>query len=207
MVGYFSSILHLQTITMLLFSLYSNRQSVRAFSSVVDVAKRCDRRLYDDILYRIRAVNDVPAGLKLLQFCVDGKVLGQVRPNVAECLCKSGSAFCIQEGNKNAILTFSSSVGSSVESRTEAVGTVMGNLREQGIIAGWRDELYPIASSFYDPPAFLMERAAVKLLGALEYGVHINGIVRSEDGTERMWIGRRSPTKSKFPNMLVRSLY
>ena len=64
-------------------------------------------------------------------------------------------------------------------------------------------KLYPVAESFYSEPLFLMERAAVTVLGVLEYGIHINGLVQ-EPGNEppKMWIARRSPTKSKFPGML-----
>jgi isopentenyldiphosphate isomerase len=77
----------------------------------------------------------------------------------------------------------------------------MRQLRDDGVIKGWRDELYPVADSFYDEPVFLMERAAVPLLGVLEYGVHVNGLVQASEGP-RMWIARRSRTKSKYPGML-----
>jgi hypothetical protein len=77
----------------------------------------------------------------------------------------------------------------------------MERLREDSIVKGWRDELYPVTTSFYTPPVFVMERAAVPLLGAMEYGVHINGLVKDGEET-KMWIARRSPTKSKYPGML-----
>ena len=79
----------------------------------------------------------------------------------------------------------------------------MNKLREEGMIKGWRDELYPVADTFYNKPVFLIERAAISLLGVLEYGVHINGLVRLSPNEEpKMWIARRSKTKSKFPGML-----
>lgn len=102
-------------------------------------------------------------------------------------------------------LTLASDAGDSVESRTQSVARVMNNLRDSGMVSGWRDELYPISDSFYNPPMFLMERAAVSILGVLEYGVHINGLVKNSKNPEeppQMWIGRRSATKSKFPGML-----
>jgi len=56
---------------------------------------------------------------------------------------------------------------------------------------------------------------AVSVLGVLEYGVHVNGLVRGgsssspssssseeEEEETKMWIARRSATKSKFPNFL-----
>lgn len=41
------------------------------------------------------------------------------------------------------------------------------------------------------------------ILGFMLQGVHINGLVKSNDGSPpRMWIARRSQTKSKYPGML-----
>ena len=56
--------------------------------------------------------------------------------------------------------------------------SVMLELRSQGVIQGWRDELYPISNGFYQDPLFHMERATVPLVGAMEYGVHLNGPTR-----------------------------
>eukprot|EP00957_Ditylum_brightwellii_P028937 2186022-Ditylum_brightwellii.AAC.1 len=53
----------------------------------------------------------------------------------------------------------------------------MEQLRDDGHITGWRNELYPIAEGFYDEPLLLMERAATSFVGAIEYGVHINGML------------------------------
>jgi len=100
-------------------------------------------------------------------------------------------------------LTLSEHAGTCAESRTLAVGQVVNKLRHDGVIKGWRDELYPVADTFYGEPFFFMERAAVSMLGVLEYGVHINGLVRDSPQEEpKMWIARRSKTKSKFPGML-----
>jgi 8-oxo-dGTP pyrophosphatase MutT (NUDIX family) len=113
------------------------------------------------------------------------------------------SIFKIDEKEEHPYLTLSSVAGDSVESRTNAVAQVTEKLRHNGIVTGWRDETYPISDSFYSPPLFHMERAAVSLLGVLEYGVHINGLVREKPGEPpKMWIARRSKTKSKFPGML-----
>ena len=93
---------------------------------------------------------------------------------------------------------------------------VMEELKKTVIITGWRDEVYPVSDSFYNPLFFLMERAATDRLGVLNYGVHINGILHHADGNGNgpvgknknhqqlplMWMTRRSNTKSKYPNML-----
>ena len=55
---------------------------------------------------------------------------------------------------------------------------VLQQLREEGIITGWRDELYPVTSGFYASPVMLIERAAATHFGIKAYGVHINGYVK-----------------------------
>jgi len=72
----------------------------------------------------------------------------------------------------------------------------MTNLRSQGLISGWRDELLPLSGGFYDNPLVLVERAAAMFLEM------INGFVKMPDGTEQMWMARRSTTKSKYPGIL-----
>eukprot|EP00980_Cylindrotheca_fusiformis_P029075 scaffold22713_cov139-Cylindrotheca_fusiformis.AAC.12 len=182
-----------------------NQLAMRAASSQVD-----DTQLVQDMLYRIRRINNMPDDVRsnLVEFQVDGSALGKLRPNIAQMLCKTDTGspptFEIRnEESERPILTFSSEVGPSADERTSAVSLVMDRLRQDGVVTGWRDELYPVAESFYCPPKFLMERAAVTLLGVLEYGVHINGIVQeSRAQSPKMWIARRSKDKSKFPGML-----
>lgn len=100
-------------------------------------------------------------------------------------------------------LTLTAGAGGSVETRTASVNRIMRKLADQGIVKGWRDEDYPIKKSFDSETIFGMERSSVPLLGAMEYGVHINGFVKEEgDKKEKMWIGRRSADKSKYPGML-----
>mmetsp|Transcript_16957 Transcript_16957/g.46548 ORF Transcript_16957/g.46548 Transcript_16957/m.46548 type:complete len:431 (+) Transcript_16957:311-1603(+) len=167
--------------------------------------------LMQDMLYRIRECNKIPEDLRsrIVEFNLDGCVLGKVDTKVAEMLCstKPSDGPCVFEmatdGGKTYLTLSEEAAGTTVESRTLAVGGVMEELKRTGIVTGWRDELYPISDSFYNPPLFLMERAATDLMGVLSYGVHINGIVW-EEGTNqpRMWMARRSKTKSKFPGML-----
>jgi 8-oxo-dGTP pyrophosphatase MutT (NUDIX family) len=154
--------------------------------------------IIQDILYRIRQSNQNPP-FKCRNFVVDGQLLGKVSPNISNILLESQLFI---ESDSNSLTLSQAKAGNSCESRTAAVASVMQTLRDRGVIDGWRDELYPIASGFYQSPVFLMERAAVSLLGGLEYGIHINGLVRQEDNSEKMWIGRRSAQKSKYPGML-----
>eukprot|EP00934_Nitzschia_sp_Nitz4_P001178 Nitzschia sp. Nitz4//scaffold34_size148208//28503//29660//NITZ4_002962-RA/size148208-augustus-gene-0.58-mRNA-1//1//CDS//3329548741//1178//frame0 len=165
-----------------------------------------EKHLMKDMLYRIRKLNYAPEGMKsmMVNFRVDGILLGKIFADVANILCETDvdtpyPIFVMKDGD----LTFSDAVGTSVEARTEAVGLVMAQLHDDGIVSGWRDELFPVSHSFYKKPKFLIERACCSLLGVLEYGVHINGLVREHpDAEPKMWIGRRSKTKTKFGGML-----
>ena len=201
-----------------------------------------EQKLMQDMLYRIRKCNEMPENVRhsIIDFQVDGAVLGKVDPKMAEILCStittnptptsaarsvfematppssssssasSGSSFSGSSSSGIPYLTLSKeAAGTTVESRTQAVAAVMEELKRKGIVTGWRDELYPISDSFYNPPFFLMERAATSLLGALEYGVHINGIVVDDADADAdapqpmlMWMARRSKTKSKYPGMV-----
>ena len=89
----------------------------------------------------------------------------------------------------------------TAERRTNAVDQVLRQLHKDGLVAGWRDETYPVTTSFGVPALLHMERAAVPLFGIQGYGVHINGFVE-RDGETSMWVGRRSMTKPTGPGKL-----
>lgn len=89
-----------------------------------------------------------------------------------------------------------------LEARSEIVQGVLRQLRDEGVITGWRDELYPVLTSFEQPPVLLIERAASVYFGIKAYGVHVNGYVRRADGTMDMWVARRSKSKPTWPNRL-----
>lgn len=85
--------------------------------------------------------------------------------------------------------------------RTAAMAEVLAELRERGLVPGWRDEPYAVRARWGTDPLFQMERAAVPLFGVEGYGVHINGFVRDGDQL-KMWIGKRSLTKPTAPGKL-----
>lgn len=70
-----------------------------------------------------------------------------------------------------------------------------------GLISGWRDECYAVAAGFYAAPQAVIERAAMPVLGACGYGVHVNGLTL-RDGIAHMWLGRRAHDKSTDPGKL-----
>ena len=89
----------------------------------------------------------------------------------------------------------------SAPARTRALAPVVATLAEEGALSAWRDERYPCAPAFGVPPWFLVERAAARWFGIRTWAAHVNGLVRTGDGSA-MWIARRSPAKAIDPGML-----
>eukprot|EP00889_Picochlorum_renovo_P001172 jgi/Picre1/28202/NNA_003608.t1 len=83
-----------------------------------------------------------------------------------------------------------------------AVALPLAQLHKEGIITGWRDEMYPVLTSFHAEPVLLMERSASVYFGIKAYGVHVNGYVENEDGSLDMWVARRSSSKPTWPGKL-----
>ena len=102
--------------------------------------------LVQDMLSRIRSVNFMPEEIQanLLDFSVDGIKLGQVTASTADKLIQAAPQKPIFElgtnGGSEKYLTLSNAAGTTCDSRTAAVESVMLELRSQGIITGWRDE-------------------------------------------------------------------
>jgi 8-oxo-dGTP pyrophosphatase MutT (NUDIX family) len=135
-----------------------------------------------------------------LPFSVDGTRFGCVKTDFAEILTRWPEVFCVDERRVTLAPALDAS-GASADERTRAVGEVLLSLRDQGVIDGWRDELYPVNRNWSERPALLIERAAVPWLGVRGYGVHMNGYVSRSDGLH-MWIARRSLTKPTGPGKL-----
>ena len=84
---------------------------------------------------------------------------------------------------------------------TAAMRDVSLDLKDKGLISGWRDEQYVVSPSFLQEPLFLIERAATSFFGIRAYGVHINGYVRNENSL-KMWVAKRAIDRAICPGML-----
>jgi 8-oxo-dGTP pyrophosphatase MutT (NUDIX family) len=85
--------------------------------------------------------------------------------------------------------------------RTEALARVAQQLRDEGLVTGWRDEPHEIYAEASGEPLARIERAAVKRFGIRGRAVHLNGIVETDTGLA-MWVARRSATKATDPDKL-----
>lgn len=76
-------------------------------------------------------------------------------------------------------------------------------LHAEGLIAGWRDEPYPVLAWRSGELLAVFERAASRFWGTLTFGAHCNGYVADEAGRpQALWIARRSFTKPTDPGLL-----
>ena len=108
-------------------------------------------------------------------FLIDGNRLGSVRHALADRLRAFPDVFAVRD-DAVAMQPWLA----DQPSRSAAVASVLAHLRADGLVAGWRDELYPVTMSFGMPPLLHIGRAAAALFGVCGYGVHMNGFVRAD---------------------------
>jgi 8-oxo-dGTP pyrophosphatase MutT (NUDIX family) len=133
---------------------------------------------------------------RYVPFKVGSERIGFMRPDLARELRRFPSVFRVEAE--------SVSVAEHLDSfdyRSAAIDSVMRELRQEGFVRGWRDELFTISSHYGAEPLFDLERAGVPLFGVKAYGVHVNGYVR-RDGEIWLWVGRRAANRPIEPGKL-----
>jgi 8-oxo-dGTP pyrophosphatase MutT (NUDIX family) len=146
-------------------------------------------------LDRIRALNTYDlSGYRVLR--IAGKQVGFVKHAFATILTRWPDVFCVEQTAVSLAPALD-----NPEKRSAAVNEVLLKLRREGVIEGWRNELYPVNRFYGEPPYLLMERAAIPFFGIRAYGVHMNGFIRTGN-TVSMWLGHRSQNKSNEPDKL-----
>jgi len=147
----------------------------------------------------VASCNDAgDAQSQFVPWTVEGKVAGYLTQEMVQALSNYPDVFSVVAGDS---VELNGSLR-TIEARNAAMAKVTADLRDKGVITGWRDELFPVVQSFSSEPLLLVERAAATQLGIKAYGVHINGFVRRPDGSKQLWVGRRSKTKQTWPGML-----
>ena len=84
-----------------------------------------------------------------------------------------------------------------INTRSEALQRVLLTLRDAGHLPGWRNEIFSFFAADSDRPLLQAERAGFYFLGMRSDAVHVNGV--TADG--RMWIARRSASKTEDPGL------
>ena len=150
--------------------------------------------IVDRLTARLR-IALAPPRSKLVPWIVDGIVAGCLDERRIRRLAAFVDVFVV---NAEA-LRFRAS-GTAPE-RTRALDAVVRTLAAEGELSKWRDERYAVATELGAAPLFEIERAAARFFGIATYAAHVNATT-TLDGETRMWIARRSPTKSIDPGLL-----
>jgi 8-oxo-dGTP pyrophosphatase MutT (NUDIX family) len=146
-------------------------------------------------LDRVHAARDFDRR-RFLPFSVEGRHCGWVRPAFASLLQRWPEVFAVAPDRVEIVHSLATPAA-----RSEAVAPVLRALRDEGVIAGWRNEIYPVAADFGDLPLLRIERAAARAFGIRTRGAHLNGVIGAGDQCQ-MWIARRAATKPIDPAML-----
>jgi 8-oxo-dGTP pyrophosphatase MutT (NUDIX family) len=86
--------------------------------------------------------------------------------------------------------------------RDARLARIHARLRADGLIAGWRDEPYPLRDRAGGEHG-IIECAASRFWGTLTLGAHCNGYVADASGRPtHLWIARRSASKPTDPGRL-----
>lgn len=135
----------------------------------------------------------------------DSNLLGYITPEIAERFTDISLQNYFDIDKQRKTVTLSGALA-SFDKRSEVFAEIASKWKETDDLLAktWRNELYVI----YNPqatPYMLMERSFAYILGVVTHGAHINGYIppeKTKDKVLKMWIPRRSPTKSTYPGML-----
>lgn len=133
---------------------------------------------------------------RFLRFFVAGEPVGWLRPALAARLARWPDLF--ESGGASEVhLTRRLSTSAA---RSDALAGVVRTLADEGLVGGWRNEIYAISTTPAGPTLFCIERAAVRPFGLPSLAVHVNGVAAGD--RKQLWIARRSRAKATDPGML-----
>jgi 8-oxo-dGTP pyrophosphatase MutT (NUDIX family) len=142
------------------------------------------QRLIDHL--HARAQPALPAGL--IPLIIEGTRVGDVQPEVARFLGEKVDGFSLSDQNltlDRATLAFAA--------RSKLLANAAEQLRDAGMISGWRDEVLAVGN----PPLAVVERAACRPLGITTQAVHLNAYV----GADTLLVARRAAHKQIDPGL------
>jgi 8-oxo-dGTP pyrophosphatase MutT (NUDIX family) len=121
--------------------------------------------------------------------------IGRVRRDHAALLSRFADVFAVEEDCVRLVAS------GDADAVTAAVDRVVDILVGEHRVPKWRNETFDVAAHWRAPPLFRLDRGAVPFFGCRAYGVHLNGY-RRENGSLRLWIGRRAANKRIDPDKL-----
>ncbi|UZJ56471.1 hypothetical protein CBS101457_005791 [Exobasidium rhododendri] len=147
-----------------------------------------------------------------------GIQIGFLRPVVVEAIKESGSD--LFASNADSTTFWIRNDLDTHEKRTAAFKRLAEDWRDRSLfpdpLKGWRNELYAIygppdsspastsSTATTSPSLFHLERSACALFGLVTFGVHATAYISEPE--YRIWVPRRSGTKSTWPGYLDNSV-
>jgi len=128
-------------------------------------------------------------------FFISGQRVGYLKHFMCQALSQWPEYFSISEQKVEFIANI------SMDERSQILDDVVHRLVEQGVIARYLGESYPVTGNNRDQLFAVLDRGAAAYFGIRSYGQHLNGFIRSEHGLA-MWIARRATDRIHFPNKL-----
>jgi thiamine pyrophosphokinase len=135
------------------------------------------------LLRHVRACNNAGLPGRRLPFRVDGRPVGWVLPELAERLVALGA---MRDGQ-------------AVDVRAGQLQPFARALADQGLMP-WRGEAFDVRAPDGSVVGQL-DRGVLPSFGIEAQGVHLNGLVETEQGT-RLWVARRASNKLLDPGKL-----
>ncbi|MBV6632034.1 MAG: DUF4743 domain-containing protein [Alphaproteobacteria bacterium] len=126
---------------------------------------------------------------------IGGEAIGWLGPQTAAALLSAG---LIVEGEGYAL---PNQQDGDPEARTVALAAIAEHLVGEGLMGDLRGEIYKVCQAWDALSLASIDRRAIPHLGLPSYGVHVNGVVRTERGIE-MWIATRALDREVEPGKL-----
>ena len=192
----------------------NRRKSTQLVSTMAALSSSLERPLSmaEKLQARVDACNTITpeeAKESYVPFVVNGDAVGALQPWFARALvdaCGPKTLVWDDEasatsGKVTGTVRFADGLDTT-DKRSEALAPGLRKLSDDGIITGWRNEIFPVTTGYGVVPSVRIERAAASLLGVRAYGVHVNGYVTLSDGSHELWVGKRASNKQTFPSKL-----
>jgi len=140
------------------------------------------------LINRLHARAQPPLPTGLVALIIDGTRVGDTQPAIARFIAENVDGFSM---SRESLVLADGTL--DFKGRSELLADAAGQLRDAGLIAGWRDE----ALSVGNPPLATIERAACRPLGIATEAVHLNAYV--DAGT--LLVAKRAAHKQIDPGL------
>lgn len=131
---------------------------------------------------------------KFLPLSVNSRQAGLVTYPVAEMLVSDLSGF---KRDRSGIRLDAKTVDATSASLADGVEA----LQRAGLCPPCRGELFPVVERWGGPVLATVDRAACAVFGFMSFGLHVHGLVRTDNGLS-MWIARRGLDRQLAPGAL-----